>query len=571
MVTELSPKPIRSHAENVYHSESLLQLQDQVVRFTPKDKRMIQLDRAEQLIEELSDETVYPFEFVYYKVTGVRLLKPLACTLKGHEWAEDLKHFIEDVSASVSLDALQAGQKIWTVEELAKRFDVAERTINRWRQKGLVARRYRFQSRLKVGFPNSTVERFLSKHGDLVQRGSQFRNLNDRERESIFDQVRSALETNPELNITQVAKMIACNMTRSPETIRTLIKDHDRLHPERAIFPDLTGPLSDQTKTQIKNLFDRGVSVAALARQFRRSRQSIHRVLVEMRAVDLISTPLDLIDNPTFGEPGAEKLYAGQMPDPESPAKKTRAPKDLPPYLSSLYDVPLLTRDQEQHLFRKMNFLKWQALQLRKKVAEDISKVKATDLDRIEQLQEASLAVKNQIIRSNLRLVVSIAKRHVAPSSNFFELISDGNMSLMRAVEKFDYARGNKFSTYASWAIVKNFARSIPEESHHRDRFVTGHDAMFESAADSRTDEQEMELVQKNLKLTVQGFLDKLDPREKHIIQRRFGLGGKEECTLESLGRELGITKERVRQIESRAQEKIRRLASQEQIEMPTR
>lgn len=571
MVTELSPKPIRSHAENVYHSESLLQLQDQVVRFTPKDKRLIQLDKAEQLIEELSDETVYPFEFVYYKVTGVRLLKPLACTLKGHEWAEDLKHFIEDVSASVSLDALQAGQKIWTVEELAKRFDVAERTINRWRQKGLVARRYRFQSRLKVGFPNSTVERFLSKHGDLVQRGSQFRNLNDRERESIFDQVRSALETNPELNITQVAKMIACNMTRSPETIRTLIKDHDRLHPERAIFPDLTGPLSDQTKTQIENLFDRGVSVAALARQFRRSRQSIHRVLVEMRAVELISTPLDLIDNPAFGEPGVEKLFTGEMPDPETPAKKTRAPKDLPPYLSSLYDVPLLTREQEQHLFRKMNFLKWQALQLRKKVAEDISKVKATDLDRIEQLQEASLAVKNQIIRSNLRLVVSIAKRHVAPSSNFFELISDGNMSLMRAVEKFDYSRGNKFSTYASWAIVKNFARSIPEESHHRDRFVTGHDEMFESAADRRTDEQEMELIQKNLKLTVQGFLDKLDPRERHIIQRRFGLGGKEECTLESLGRELGITKERVRQIESRAQEKIRRLASQEQIEMPTR
>jgi RNA polymerase primary sigma factor len=218
-----------------------------------------------------------------------------------------------------------------------------------------------------------------------------------------------------------------------------------------------------------------------------------------------------------------------------------------------------------------MNFLKWQALQLRKKVAEDLTKVKATDLDRIEQIQEASQAVKNQIIRCNLRLVVSIAKRHVGPSSNFFELISDGNMSLMRAVEKFDYSRGNKFSTYASWAIVKNFARSIPEESHHRDRFVTGHDEMFEAAADRRTDEQEMELVQKNLRITVQGFLDKLDPRERHIIQRRFGLGGKEECTLESLGKELGITKERVRQIESRAQEKIRRLASQEQIEMPNR
>jgi len=139
----------------------------------------------------------------------------------------------------------------------------------------------------------------------------------------------------------------------------------------------------------------------------------------------------------------------------------------------------------------------------------------------------------------------------------------------MRAVEKFDFSRGNKFSTYASWAIVKNFARSIPEENHHRDRFVTGHEEMFEAAADNRTDEQEIELVHKNLRLTVQGLLSHLDPRERHIIQRRFGLGGNEECTLEALGRELGITKERVRQIESRAQEKIRRLASQEQIELP--
>ncbi|MFM1801804.1 MAG: polymerase sigma factor SigA, partial [Planctomycetota bacterium] len=499
------------------------------------------------------------------------LLKPMACMLKGHQWTEDLTHFIEEISASISQDVRQAGEKVWTVDELASRFDVAERTINRWRQKGLVARRFKISNRLKVGFLNSSVERFLSRNGDLVRRGTMFRNLDDRERERIFDQVRSALESNPALNITQVAKMIASNMTRSPETIRTLIKEHDRLHPDRAIFPDLTGPLSDQTKQQIRNLFERGVSMAALARQFRRSRQSIHRVLVEMRAMDLIESPLNLIDNPSFSEPGVEKLFTAEMPEPETTVKKTKAPKDLPPYLASLYDVPLLTRDQEQHLFRKMNFLKWQALQLRKKVAEDLTKVKATDLDRIEQIQEASQAVKNQIIRCNLRLVVSIAKRHVGPSSNFFELISDGNMSLMRAVEKFDYSRGNKFSTYASWAIVKNFARSIPEESHHRDRFVTGHDEMFEAAADRRTDEQEMELVQKNLRITVQGFLDKLDPRERHIIQRRFGLGGKEECTLESLGKELGITKERVRQIESRAQEKIRRLASQEQIEMPNR
>ena len=94
-------------------------------------------------------------------------------------------------------------------------------------------------------------------------------------------------------------------------------------------------------------------------------------------------------------------------------------------------------------------------------------------MDEIERLYDQAVAVKNQIVRANLRLVVSIAKRHVGPTDNFFELVSDGNMSLIRAAEKFDYARGNKFSTYASWAIMKNFARTIPDEHRRRDRFRT--------------------------------------------------------------------------------------------------
>ena len=178
---------------------------------------------------------------------------------------------------------------------------------------------------------------------------------------------------------------------------------------------------------------------------------------------------------------------------------------------------------------------------------------RTTDLDEIERLQEEALAVKNQIIRANLRLVVSIAKRHVGPSNNFFELVSDGNMSLIRAVEKFDFSRGNKFSTYASWAIMKNFARTIPEENYRRDRFVTGHEEMFEAAADTRADEHEYESVLKRMQEAVKGMLGHLDERERKIIISRFGLGGASEQTLEQLGRELGITKERVRQIESRA------------------
>src|SRR6266853_2533299 len=114
-------------------------------------------------------------------------------------------------------------------------------------------------------------------------------------------------------------------------------------------------------------------------------------------------------------------------------------------------------------------------------------------MNEIEKLYDEAVKIKNEIVQANLRLVVSIAKRHVSGSEDFFGLVSDGNMSLIRAVEKFDYSRGNKFSTYASWAIMKNYARTIPEEKRRRERYVTGHEEMFEAAADTRADEHEYE------------------------------------------------------------------------------
>jgi RNA polymerase sigma factor (sigma-70 family) len=302
---------------------------------------------------------------------------------------------------------------------------------------------------------------------------------------------------------------------------------------------------------------------------FGRSAPGRSRALTEVRARRLLEAKIGFVPHPSFDDPAAGAEILGPTPEPADgkAPRRTKAPEGLPPYLADLYDVPLLSREQEVHLFRKMNYLKSLANQLRDQV--EPCRARTADLDEIERLQEEALAVKNQIIRANLRLVVSITKRHVGPSNNFFELVSDGNMSLIRAVEKFDYARGNKFSTYASWAIMKNFARTIPEENDRRDRFVTGHEEMFEAAADTRIDEHEYESAQKRNQEAVKGMLGRLDDRERRIIVSRYGINGASEQTLEQLGRELGITKERVRQIESRAQEKLRKIALEEKLDLP--
>jgi len=331
--------------------------------------------------------------------------------------------------------------------------------------------------------------------------------------------------------------------------------------------PPRPSSFDDEAKSRAYRQHLQGISVEVLARQLGRSTAGVQRAINEIRARRLAEVKLEAMPNPSFDDPKAVAEILAPMPVPADgkAQRRIKPPEGVPPYLASLYDVPLLGREQEAHLFRKMNYLKYRALKLR----DGLDPLKATTavLDEIDRLMEEALAVKNQIIRANLRLVVSIAKKHVGRSDNFFELVSDGNMSLIRAVEKFDYARGNKFSTYASWAIMKNFIRSIPIENHRRDRFVTGHEDLFEAAADNRTDEHEYESAQRRMREAVKGMLGRLDDRERRIIVSRFGLDGAGEQTLEQLGRELGVTKERVRQLEARAQGKLRKIAIEEKVE----
>jgi RNA polymerase sigma factor (sigma-70 family) len=215
-----------------------------------------------------------------------------------------------------------------------------------------------------------------------------------------------------------------------------------------------------------------------------------------------------------------------------------------------------------------MNYLKFKSVKLRGRI--DRARPRARDLDALEDLLAKAVEVKNFLIRSNLRLVVSIAKRHMTPATNFFEMVSDGNMSLIRAIEKFDYTKGNKFSTYATWAIMKNYARSIPAEYTLLDRFRTGNDEVFHASPDDRGNQYEEELVNSRQHQVIMSILEQLDERERAIITHRYGLEqGSEPLTLEEVGTKFGVTKERIRQLESRALQKLRKIAHEEKLDVP--
>jgi RNA polymerase sigma factor (sigma-70 family) len=550
-----------------YVNPVLKQLRDQQVRFAPRDKKIEQVNRAERLLAEMDKERSYSYEYLCYRITDYRPETTPAVVMNGQDAIHDLRLFVEDVSDAANIPVQDAGEPVHTVEELSKLFKVSTKTIARWREQGLVSRRFVFDGRRKrVGFLRSSVERFMNQNQEKIKRGERFSQLSDEEKSEIVDRARRLASAGgcP----SEVARRVAKRMNRSVETIRYTLRNFDQQNPQLAVFPDQTGLLSDEQKQRIYQQSKRGDSVDVLAKRYCRTRTTIYRVLNEVRAKRILELPLDYMYHESYDKIELEKEFLGPMPVNETPTRKMRSPSGLPPYLAALYEVPLLSREQEYHLFRKFNYLKHKATKLRGQL--NPAAARTSEMNEIEALYDQAVAVKNEIVQANLRLVVSIAKRHVSGTEDFFSLVSDGNMSLIRAVEKFDFSRGNKFSTYASWAIMKNFARTIPEEYKRRDRFRTSQDELFVAQADQRPDSLGQEVVQNTLEKQVEKILAQLDERERQIIISRFGLDHSQEpLTLKEVGEEMGVTKERVRQIESRALTKARQVALTEHIELP--
>jgi RNA polymerase sigma factor (sigma-70 family) len=491
--------------------------------------------------------------------------------IKGEDLKHDICQLITELSRSMPAVPVESvAEPVLTLDEISEKLNVSTKTINRWRSRGLIGLPVLCNGRKQVGFLPSLVEPFIAANQLRVDRGSRFTQMSEEERDDILRRAQRLSRVGGG-TLTEVSRRLARRLGRSPETIRYTIKNFDRAHPEQALFPTATGPLDAEAKQVIFNSYRRGIAVDTLAKRFRRTRTSMYRVINEVRARRLLDHPLDCIYHPSFDDPGAAADIMAPMPGAdefEAKRREMKVPKDVPPELASLYETPLLNKEQEQHLFRQMNYLKYRAGKIRGKL--DPARARIQDLKHIEDLQNKASKLKDQLVGCNMRLVVSVAKKHAAQTDNFFELLSDGNMSLLRAVEKFDYSRGNKFSTYATWAIMKNYARSIPDEKHRRERYITGQEEIFEFAPDNRTDEQECLASAEQAAHRVNRLLEYLDPRERQIIRMRAGLDSNAKgMTLEEIGQQLGITKERVRQLNVRIMNKLRTIAKDQKVEIP--
>jgi RNA polymerase sigma factor (sigma-70 family) len=548
------------------------------LRFTPKRQRQKQLDNAEKLLSLVDKSREYSFEFVCFRITGFRPKSFAAQELiKGEELADDLQIFISKLSGQIGEAAGDQGQKVYTIEEFAARLGVSTKTINRWRKRGLVARKFVFgDGKKRLGFLQSGVDKFFSLCPETVKKAERFSRLAGKEKQQIIKRAMS-LAAKTAMSRHQIIRQIAAETGRSHETIRYTILNYEKDHPGKVIFKRPGGVISPSAAEEIYKLFRQGCKVEELMSRFSRSKSSIYRLINQRKAKTFLTRKIEYIPSEEFSGEGAEGSILAKPIKVKKPVSSggpdlfESAGGSLPEYLRILRNIPVLNREQELELFRRYNFLKYLACVEKKALRP--SQVSGRRLKKIEDYLAEAESIKRAIIEANLRLVVSIARKHTTSGVGFQDLVGEGHVSLMRAVEKFDYTKGFRFGTYAAWAIAKDYARKIPAETARPDKAPTAAltDIQRDFRAVSSAGVVSIERARQSL---IQTIRENLNEREQYIILNHFGLLGssikKNVKTLKQIGDELGLTKERVRQIELIALQKLKHSLSIEEFELLT-
>ncbi|MCS7034259.1 MAG: sigma-70 family RNA polymerase sigma factor [Phycisphaerae bacterium] len=300
------------------------------------------------------------------------------------------------------------------------------------------------------------------------------------------------------------------------------------------------------------------------------AKPSVGRAL-RQQIQELLKEDFSYIDSPAFRRKGIERELFDADGEPDLPLISWYQPtRDEPDDAVAMRPV-LIKPSEERRVFLCYNYAKLRLSRLKRQILrQGLTRESAEQFlfwhRRYEHFRE-------YLARTNLALVLAMAKRTRLGDVDFAEIVSEGNMALLRAIDKFNADKGFKFSTYACRAILKAFSRTAQKHSRHRQHFPVEFDPELEKSdwVDTRRDVVEQDWTDE-LKQIVDRNLADLSSIEQTVLRRRFNWHQEEESplTLEEVGKIIGVTKERVRQIQNKALMKIRALMEDKVMARPS-
>lgn len=274
-----------------------------------------------------------------------------------------------------------------------------------------------------------------------------------------------------------------------------------------------------------------------------------------------LALPAEFVHDDCFGHNDIEPALRTQFQNALSIERGPKANDDSGAH--ELAEEGVNPKDErERSWFRWFNYCRYRVFAiLEQHAGERLSAVAAQEL---LQWEREVLKARSEIVRLNVPLVLAMAKRTRITGADYSDLISEGSLALMRSVDKFDWARGFKFSTYACRSILKAFSRVATRTSRYRGHFPTEFDPTLEKTDIAETRRKDVaDTFVEDLRLIMGRNLAKLTDVEEKVIRARFALDGDgpeepRSQTLEQVGELIGVTKERVRQIQNKALAKLR-------------
>jgi len=294
---------------------------------------------------------------------------------------------------------------------------------------------------------------------------------------------------------------------------------------------------------------------------------------LRQKVEEIVNENYAFMDSPIFEQKNIEKSLFNFDEEPALPLTSWYQPTRDEALDVAMQGAPqLMKADEERTMFLRFNYCKRRLIRLQRLIKKSgLTRKRAEEIvewhRRFEHFRE-------YLVRTNLALVLAMAKRTRLGEIDFAEVVSEGNMALIRAVEKFNVERGFKFSTYACRAILKAFSRTALKSNRHKTRFPVEFEPDMERSdwQDRRRGAVEEDCIDE-LKAIVSRNLAELSDVEATVIRRRFNWEQEADSplTLEEVGQIIGVTKERVRQIQNKALAKSRTVLEEGVLRTRTR